>query len=300
MAEVRGSELADFLRRARASVDPDTAGLPADGRIRRVPGLRREEVARLAGVSTDYYTRLEQGRSVRPSPAVVGGIARALELDQAARAHLEHLLGGASSAARGPSTPVVQRLRPGIRQLLDALDAQPVIVLGRRSDVLATTRLGRALIADFDAMPAVERNYARWMFLRDEPRSLFADWDVQARAAVESLRLDLGAHPDDRAARALVDDLSSRDEYFREWWSRHRVFERTYGSKSLNHPIVGPLTVQYETFTLPGDPSQALFMYSAEPGTPSKAALDLLTSWAMSDDQQRNARTRTDLRSERS
>jgi transcriptional regulator with XRE-family HTH domain len=274
-------ELADFLRRARAGVDAARAGLPADDRVRRVPGLRREEVALLAGVSTDYYTRLEQGRRITPSPGVVDAIARALDLDEAGRVHLGHLI-GAVPAARVRRVPVVQRVRPGLHQFLDALDPRPALVLGRRTDVLASNRMARALFTDFERLRPRERNYARWMFLTDEARELFVDWDGQARAAVENLRLELGKDPGDRGARELVDELTQRSPEFRVWWEGHRVHQRTSGSKRLRHPVVGDLTVDYETLVLPGDPDQTLFVYTAAAGTASGQALDLLASWTFS------------------
>ena len=270
-------ELADFLRRARAAAPADRAGLPADARVRRVPGLRREEVAFLAGVSTDYYTRLEQGRRITPSTGVLDAISRALGLDDAGRAHLTHLVGPGGSRPR--TTPVVQRVRPGVHQLLESLDDQPALVLGRRTDVLATNRMARALFADFDAMLPRERNYARWVLLADGARELFVDWDVQARAAVESLRLDVGRDPEDRSSRALVAELSASSPEFRTWWEEHRVHQRTYGSKRLRHPVVGELTVGYESLLLPGDTDQTLFVYTAERGTASAQALGVLASW---------------------
>ncbi len=270
-------ELADFLRRARAAVDPERAGLPADGRVRRVPGMRREEVAFLAGVSTDYYTRLEQGRRIVPSASVLDAISRALDLDAAGRAHLDHLIG--PGRVRTRRTPTVQRVRPGLRQLLDALEGQPALILGRRTDVLAANRMARALFADFDAMPPRERNYARWVLLSDQAREVFVDWEVQARAAVESLRLEAGRDPDDRASRELVAELSERSVEFRTWWEQHRVYQRTFGSKRLRHPVVGELTVDYESLTMPRDTDQTMFVYSAEPGSASQGALRVLASW---------------------
>lgn len=271
-------ELADFLKRARSAVDPARAGLPADGRIRRVPGLRREEVALLAGVSTDYYARLEQGRRITPSAAVLDAIARALDLGDTGRAHLGRLV-GASPTRRRSSRPV-QRVRPGLYQLLDSLDGTPAMILGRRTDVLATNRAARVLFADFDAMPPRERNYARWMFTSEQARNLFADWSVQARTAVENLRLDFGGDPHDPAVIELVDELSAASAEFRMWWAKHRVFQRTYGTKRLRHPVVGDLSVDYETFTMPGDAEQTLFVYLAEAGSPSRDALNLLLSWS--------------------
>ncbi|NEE00802.1 helix-turn-helix domain-containing protein [Phytoactinopolyspora halotolerans] len=272
-------ELSDFLRRARSKVDPARAGLPYDGRIRRVPGLRREEVALLAGVSTDYYTRLEQGRRITPSESVLDAIARALGLDEAGRTHLGHLVGATAGTPR-TNTPTVQRVRPGLYQFLDSLDGHPALILGRRTDVLASNRLARALFTDFDTMRPKERNYARWMFLDEAARTLFLDWDQQARACVENLRLDLGNYPDDPAARDLVADLAQHSPQFRAWWEEHGVYQRTFGSKRLRHPVVGDLTVQYETLTMPGDRDQALFVYTTEAGTSSREAMNLLASWA--------------------
>ncbi|AWT52637.1 helix-turn-helix transcriptional regulator [Mycolicibacterium smegmatis] len=273
-------DLADFLKRARAAVDPARAGLPADSRVRRVPGLRREEVALLAGVSTDYYTRLEQGRRITPSRSVLDAIARALDLDDTGRAHLEHLV-GAPPRGRKPPT-AAQRVRPGLYQLLESLTGTPAMILGRHSDVLAINRLGAALIADFDRMRPRERSYARWMFLSPDARKLFADWDVQARSVVENLRLELGAHPGDPVTTALVDELSAASTDFGDWWAQHRVYQRTHGSKHLRHPVVGELTVDYETFTMPGDPDQTMFTYTTEAGTASREAMNLLISWTMS------------------
>ncbi|GAA5150881.1 helix-turn-helix transcriptional regulator [Pseudonocardia eucalypti] len=271
-------ELADFLRRARAQVDPLRAGLPPDGRVRRVPGLRREEVALLAGVSPDYYARLEQGRRIVPSPAVVAAIARALELDAAGRAHLEDLIGLTGAPARR-RVRGVQRVRPGLYQLLDALEDQPALVLGRRTDVLAANRLARALFTDFDRIPPKQRNYARWILLDEDARSLFVDWPDQARAAVQSLRLDVGDDPDDRVTTALVTELRELSREFGMWWEQHRVHQRTHGSKRLRHPVVGELTVEYETLNPPGDPDTTLFVYTTEPGSPSRRALELLGGW---------------------
>ncbi|WP_326636788.1 helix-turn-helix transcriptional regulator [Nonomuraea fuscirosea] len=273
-------ELADFLRRARSKVDPARAGLPPDDRIRRVPGLRREEVALLAGVSTDYYTRLEQGRRITPSDQVIDAVANALDLDDAGRTYLRELFGATTRPTRRRA-PSVQRVRPGLYQLLDSLDGNPALILGRRTDVLAANRLARALFTDFDAMPPRERNYSRWMFLDPATRDLFVDWEEHARNCVESLRLDLGANPDDPLARDLLATLSERSGEFRAWWAEHGVYQRTFGSKTLRHPVVGELTVEFETFTMPGDNDQTMFVYTTEPGTASREALNLLASWTL-------------------
>jgi transcriptional regulator with XRE-family HTH domain len=274
-------ELADFLRRARAAVDPSRAGLPADGRVRRVPGLRREEVAFLASVSTDYYTRLEQGRRINPSTSVLEAIARALDLDAAARAHFGHLVGVALTGV-DPRQATVQRVRPGLHQFLDALDGQPAFVLGRRTDILASNRMARALLADFEQIVPRERNYVRWVLTSDEARELFVDWEVQARAAVESLRLDVGRNPDDPLSTRLVDQLHELSPPFSAWWREHRVHQRTFGTKRLRHPIAGDLTISYESLSLPGDVDQTLFVYTTEAGTTSREAMNLLASWVAS------------------
>ncbi|MEU6407442.1 helix-turn-helix transcriptional regulator [Microbispora sp. NPDC046933] len=279
MAETN-RELADFLRRARSQVDPSRAGLPPDGRVRRVPGLRREEVALLAGVSTDYYARLEQGRRITPSPAVIEAVGRALGLDEAGRLHLHDLIETNAAPVRRRARGV-QRVRPGLYQLLDALDGEPALVLGRRTDVLAANRMAKALFTDFERLPPRHRNYARWMFLDDDARSLFVDWDVQARTSVENLRLAAGRDPDDQATAALIAELRERSREFAHWWDQHRVNQRTHGSKRLRHPLVGELTVEYETLSLPGDPDTTLFVYTAEAGSSSKRALDLLASWTL-------------------
>jgi transcriptional regulator with XRE-family HTH domain len=273
-------ELAEFLKHARNAVDPTRAGLPPDGRIRRVPGLRREEVALLAGVSTDYYTRLEQGRRIIPSTGVLDALARALNLDGTGRAHLGRLAGESLTRRAAPTT--VQRVRPGLHQLLDSLEGSPAMILGRYTDVLATNRLARVLIADFDQMLPRDRSYARWMFLSAQARELFIDWDVQARTVVESLRLEIGQNPNDPTTLALVDELTSASEDFRGWWAEHRVYQRTYGSKRLRHPVVGELTVDYETFMMPGDADQTLFIFTTEAGTASRDAMNLLISWSLS------------------
>lgn len=274
-------ELADFLRRARADVDHTRAGLPADGRVRRVPGLRREEVAFLANVSTDYYTRLEQGRRINPSPGVLEAIAQALDLDAAGRTHFGHLVGTPLTGVAARQT-AVQRVRPGLHQFLDALDGQPAFVLGRRTDILATNRMARALLTDVDQLRPAERNYARWVLLSDGARELFVDWEVQARAAVESLRLDVGRDPDDPLTSRLVDELTELSPEFATWWREHRVYQRTYGTKRLRHPIAGELTISYESLSLPGDVDQTLFVYTTEAGTASRQAMDLLASWVSS------------------
>lgn len=275
----RNVELSEFLRRSRARITPESVGLPERGAYRRVPGLRREEVGQLAGVSTDYYTRLEQGRQISPSTGVLEAVAAALRLDAAERAHLYDLAGPKPGAARR-SAPTVQRVRPVVRRILDSFTDQAAFVLGRRTDVLATNHLARALITDFDAMPARERNLTRWVLLDEAARSLYPDWEQVAAEMTAVLRLDAGRHPDDTRTAELVGELAMKSRHFRHWWADHKVFDRTHGHKRHHHPIVGDLTVDYQAFTMPGDSDQTLFLYLPAQDQPSQDAWKLLASWS--------------------
>lgn len=272
----RSREFGEFLRSRRARLRPADLGLPLDGRPRRVPGLRREEIAQLAGVSTDYYTRLEQGRGGNVSESVLDAVARALNLDETERAHLFDLGHPPRTRRRAPARP--QRVRPGLYRLLDSLQT-PAFILGRRLDVLATNALARALLTDFDALPAAERNFVRFMLLDPASRELCRDWEKIAAETVASLRLDSGRHPGDRQLSDLVGELSTTCPEFPRWWACHQVAERTHGTKRYRHPVVGDLTVDYEALRAPDDPDQTLYVYTVEPGSPSEEALRLLTSW---------------------
>jgi len=267
-------ELREFLRSRRDRLRPADVGLSERGQ-RRVPGLRREEIASLAGVSTDYYVRLEQGRNITASEDVLDALARALQLDQAERAHL-HDLAKPRPVRRSPARP--QRVRPGVRQLLDGL-ATPMVVLGRRLDVLATNRMARALLTDFDALAPGDRNHARWVFLDPHARDLYADWETVARDNVAVLRMDAGRRPDDAELSALVGELSVKSPEFARWWADHDVLVRGHGRKRFRHPIVGELDIRYEALRL-ADEDQTLFVYSVEPGSASERALALLDSWS--------------------
>ncbi|MFC9132696.1 helix-turn-helix transcriptional regulator [Streptomyces sp. NPDC057099] len=271
-------DLSQFLRRCRARIAPRSVGLPEGGAYRRVPGLRREEVAQLAGVSTDYYTRLEQGRNITPSDSVLGAIAEALRLDDAERAHLFDLTRPKPAKARR-GAPAVQKARPGLRRFLDSFDDHAGFVLGRRGDVLATNHLCRVLMADFDAMPYRERNLTRWIVLDPEARELYADWQTIAAEMTAILRLDAGRHPDDTRTAELVGELTMKSEHFRRWWDDHKVLNRTFGQKRFRHPVVGPLTIDYQAFTLPGEEDQTLFLYLPAQDQASQEAWQLLTSW---------------------
>jgi transcriptional regulator with XRE-family HTH domain len=273
------AELKEFLRSRRARLTVDDVELGGTGGVRRVPGLRREEVARLAGVSVDYYSRLEQGRHLNVSDEVLDAVARALRLDEIERSYLFQIARtGRRTRRRAPAR--VQRVRPGVRRLLETLDdVTPAFVFGRRMDVLAANRLARALITDFEALPPRDRNMLRFTFLTEESRELFADWSDVARDNVAVLRLDAGRHPDDPLLTELVGELAVKSEEFRHWWADHNVRERSHGTKRYHHPLVGDLTVDYECVTLQGDPDQVLCVYTAEAGSTSETALRLLASW---------------------
>jgi transcriptional regulator with XRE-family HTH domain len=272
-------ELREFLRSRRARVRPDEVGLPAGGGQRRVPGLRREELALLAGVSVDYYTRLEQGRDVNVSGEVLDAVAAALRLDEVERAHLRQLARPARERRRR-TPPPPQRVRAGVRQLLDGMST-PAFVIGRRSDVLATNRLARALLIDFDALPPEERNHARWVLLDPEARERYADWEHVARDGVAALRVQAARHRDDPQLAALVGELTMRSPEFATWWAEHEVRVLSHGTKRYRHPVVGELTLSYEALPLIDDPDQVLYLYSVEPASPSAEALALLASWTM-------------------
>ncbi len=273
----RSAEIADFLRSRRARLTPDQAGLPFDGRARRVPGLRRDEVARLSRVSTEYYTRLEQGRAGNPSPEVLEALAGALRLDPAEREHLADLLAHPARARRTPASP--QRVRPGLHLTLHTLEHVPAFIFGRRTDVLASNRLARAVLTDFDALPAIHRNLARYYLLDPQARARVGEWEQIAAETVAMLRLEAGRHPHDRQLADLVGELTLRCPEFSTWWNDHRVLRRTHGTKHYHHPVVGDLHFSYETLQPPGDTDQTLCVYNVEPGSPTAEALQLLNSW---------------------
>ncbi|MGE2715789.1 helix-turn-helix domain-containing protein [Mycolicibacterium litorale] len=279
MGDRNGSELADFLSARRARLTPDSVGLHRVDARRRVPGLRREELAQLAGVSVDYYTRLEQGRSRSASADVLDALATALRLNDAERQHLHRL--GRPQPAQRKRRPRPQRVDPATLRLLDLMDqvCSPAFVLGRRLDVLAHNRLAGALIAEFRELAAPQRNQARFVFLDPHARELYADWAQVAADTVAMLRFDAGRYPDDEKLSTLVGELSIHSGEFRKWWSGHDVQRRTTGTKAYHHPLVGDLTVQYQALNPAGDPDQILFVYTTEPGSASETALRLLANW---------------------
>jgi transcriptional regulator with XRE-family HTH domain len=273
----RRAELSEFLRTRRARLKPEDVGLPDFGRHRRVPGLRREELAQLAGVSVAYYTRLEQGNGRNVSAEVLDSIARALRLTDAEHAHLMHL--AKPKQHKKKQAVRTQQVRGPLRQLLDMMDGFPAYVSGRRSDILAWNRMAAAVFGDWSELPPQERNWARLVFLRPEYRDLYVEWDQKASDMVSYLRMDAGCHPDDPRLSALVGELSVKSEEFRLLWATHDVKEKGYGVKRIRHPLVGEMTLNFESFRLPDDSEQTLITYHAEPGSPSAEALRLLASW---------------------
>ncbi len=273
----QSAEFGKFLKAMRSRLTPESAGIAPGSGGRRVPGLRREEIARLADVSTDYYTRLEQGRNIHPSRAVLESVARALRLDPGEQAHMIDLLENCATSKRPPVR--AQGVRPALHQLLHAVGNVPALVLGRRTDVLAGNRLAFLLLADFPAMPAEERNLTRWIMLDPDARGLFRDWPAVASEAVGALRTDIGRHPNDTRANQLVGELAVSSEQFRQLWAGHRVATASAGTVRLSHPVVGDLELNFEDLSLREDPDQVLRVYSAKPGSPSADSLALLGSF---------------------
>ncbi|MFR9730124.1 helix-turn-helix domain-containing protein [Saccharopolyspora sp. MS10] len=264
----RAHELGEFLRARRTALSPDSAGLPGTGR-RRVRGLRREEVAALASISTDHYTRLEQGRRTA-SEAVLEALARVLRLASDERAYLFELSGKEADRSAHPAR---QSARPELLRLLADLTTTPAMLLGRRTDVLAWNESAAALFVDFARFPLPERNFVRLVFVDPELRSRYPDWEHVARSCAAQLRMEAAAAPGDPLLAELVAELSGRDADFRRWWGAHHVAARESGSKVLRHPAVGELVLDWSTLTCAADPDQQLITLTAEPGTPHREAL---------------------------
>jgi transcriptional regulator with XRE-family HTH domain len=272
-------EIRDFLVSRRARIAPEQAGLPAYGAKRRVPGLRREEVALLAGISVEYYTRLERGNGRGMSESVLEGIVRALRLDDAERAHLSDLVRAANTTRPLRRRSAQHRVRRSVQQILDAMIGTPAYVQNGRLDVLYANELGRALFPYLASDDATTANAARFVFLDPAAPDFFKQWDKTANDVVALLRAEAGRDPYDRELSDLVGELSTRSEDFRVRWAAHNVkFHRT-GVKKYHHAEVGDLTLTYEALELPGDPGQTIFVYLAEPNSASQEALKLLASW---------------------
>jgi transcriptional regulator with XRE-family HTH domain len=282
------SEIREFLTSRRAKITPEQAGLISYG-SRRVPGLRREEVAVLAGVSVPYYTRIERGDMSGASDSVLEALARALQLDEAERAHLFDL----ARALRPMSSPrrrraPRQRVRPSIQHVLDGLTGAAGFVHNARLDNLAVNDLGNALYSDMfsRAAGAGPVNSARYVFLEPSARDFYVDWDRAASDVVAVLRSAAGRDPYDRSLSDLVGELSTQSADFRTRWAAHNVRFHDTGTKELHHPVVGDLTLTYDRLELAADPGQALTIWTAEPGSKSAEALSLLGSWAATPDEE--------------
>jgi transcriptional regulator with XRE-family HTH domain len=273
-------DIREFLVSRRAKVTPEKAGLPAYGSNRRVSGLRRGEAAMLAGISVEYYTRLERGNTRGVSDDVLEGIARALQLDEAERAHLFDLVRATTSTGRAPRRPSQERVRSSVQQVLDSMSMTPAYVRNGRLDVLAANPLGAALYSEVLADPVRPANSARFLFLNPRAAEFFVDWDRIAHDAVAVLRAEAGRDPYDKRLTELIGELSTRSEEFRVRWAAHDVKLHRSGIKRFHHPVVGDLTFNFEAFDLPADPGQRMLVYTAEPGSASHDALALLASWS--------------------
>jgi transcriptional regulator with XRE-family HTH domain len=276
----RRAELSAYLRSRRARIRPDEVGLPEGLGRRRVPGLRREELALLAGVSADYYVQLEQGRVGAVSDAVLDAVARALRLDDDERDHLHRLARPVPSRRRRRKRP---RVRPGLQRLLDSFELHPAYVVGPGTEVLAWNRLACGVWADFDRLEPGQRNMARFVYLEESWRDLYDDWEAKADDVVAFLRFQAGHDPDDPDLAALVGELSVKSEEFRRRWAGQAVRDKTHGTVRLHNPIAGELELAWETFRAPGEDDQALIVYTAAPGSVSEAGLRVLSSWLADD-----------------
>ena len=272
--------LGEFLQARRAHTRPEDVGVQDFGARRRVQGLRRDEVAHLAGVSVSYYTRLEQGISRGASPQVLEAVATALQLDTHEREPLERLAGAARRAPR-PRRPRAEEVSDETRDLMRALDGAPALVLGRRTDVLAWNHLGHALLAGHVDRSAVDDvanrpNISRMMFLDGHNRELYTDWRRKARAVVGNLRIAVGRHPDDRDLAALIGELTMKSPEFVTMWGDHRIAPCDAASYDLHHPVVGAVTVTQQTLAIARSPDQSLVVVTTVAGSPSERALTLL------------------------
>ncbi|WP_422390201.1 helix-turn-helix transcriptional regulator [Arthrobacter sp. N1] len=275
-------DLSAFLISRRAKLDLQQAGLPDFGGRRRVPGLRREEVALLAGMSSEYYKRLERGNAKGVSEAVIDGISRALQLDEAEHSHLYDLIRAANAGAhlqrRRPTRKT--QITPTLQQTIDAMTTVPVFVQNGRLDAVATNTLGRALFSEMFLDPSQPVNAARFVFLDPRAQTFFQDWESNTRQIVALLRVEAGRSPYDRQLSDLIGELSTRSDLFRKLWGAHDVREHRTGTKSIHHPIVGNLDLSYLGLDLASDHGLQMLVFSAEPASASYEGLQLLGNWA--------------------
>jgi transcriptional regulator with XRE-family HTH domain len=274
------SEIREFLISRRARITPDQVGLPTYG-PRRVPGLRREEVAVLAGVSVPYYTRLERGDTNGVSESVLNALALALQLDDAERSHLFDLTRAAQPTSPSPRRRQTnQRIRPSVHWILDAINGAPAVVSNGCLDIVAANHLGYALHSEMFINPLRPANLPRFIFLDPRAPDFYLDWDRVASEVVAVLRSEAGRDPYDRGLSDLIGELATHSNEFRSRWAAHNVRFNITGVKELHHPVVGDLRLTYDRMELPADPGLRIFAYTAEPGSRSAQALNLLASWA--------------------
>jgi transcriptional regulator with XRE-family HTH domain len=276
-------QVKEFLTTRRARLTPERAGLPAYGGNRRVSGLRREEVAMLAGVSVDYYVRLERGNLSGVSESVLEALSRALQLDESEHAHLLDLAHAANASPNARRRSPSSRVRPGVQRILDAMTV-PAWVRNGRSDFLAGNRLGRALYSPLFVDPHGTPNTARFAFLDPRGRDFWVDWDKMASDMVAVLRAEAGRNPYDKGLTDLIGELSTRSTEFRVRWAAHDVKAHRAGAKRMHHPVVGVIELSYEAMELTADTGLTLIAYSAEPDSPSEQSLQLLANWAATDE----------------
>jgi transcriptional regulator with XRE-family HTH domain len=284
------NQVRDFLTSRRARITPEQAGLPAFGGNRRVPGLRREEVALLAGVSIDYYIRLERGNLHGVSESVLEALVRALQLNEAERVHLFDLARAPNTVMGKRGRPTRQPLRPSVQRILDAMTGAAAYVRNERLEILGANQLGYALFSECYADPARPVNHARFMFLNARATEFYVDWESVANDAVGILRAAAGRDPYDRGLSDLVGELATRSEAFRSRWAAHNVRFHRSGVKRFHHPVVGDLELTYEAMELPADPGLRLVSYTAEAGSASQDRLNFLASWSATFDQLERAK----------
>lgn len=274
------SEVRDFLTSRRARLAPEEAGLPAFGGLRRVQGLRREEVATLAGVSVDYYNRMERGNLSGVSESVLDALASALRLDEAERVHLADLARAASAGKRQHRASPRPRVRLTVQRVIDGMTEVPAYVRNGRFDILAANSLARALLGDL-LEGAAKPNLARYLFLDERSQEFYAEWGTVARDCVAALRIEAGRNPHDRALTDLVGELSTRSEPFRKWWATHNVRLHTSATKLMRHPVVGDIELTGEALSVTADEGLTIITYTVEPASKSSEALKLLASWGV-------------------
>jgi transcriptional regulator with XRE-family HTH domain len=274
------TEIREFLTSRRAKITPEAAGLPVYGRQRRVSGLRREEVALLAGISVEYYTRLERGNARGVSEGVLESVSRALSLDEAEHAHLLDLARTANLERPPRRKQPAEAVRPSIVRVVDAMGDIPAYVRNGRLDFVYGNALARALFSEWIASQGPRPNGARFVFLDPRSRLFWLDWERAASDTVAILRGEAGRNPFDRALTDLIGELSTRSEEFRVRWATHDVRFHRSGTKQMRHPLVGDLTLAFEALELPADSDMSILTYSAEPGSPSEERLRKLAEWS--------------------